>query len=106
MSGQKITTTKIADQTVTPSTTAELIAGTSIYNPAEGDYHGFTTGAVVSLSSSVYPDQELIITEVEETEVTFTTAFSAVEDDILTKNYTGPHGTENENRRKRVLGYI
>lgn len=107
ITGQQTTTTTLTAQSVTPSTSAAVASTVLLYDASsDAGKYGFQATNVVTLSSSVHAEQSLTIASIDGSAVTFTTAMSAEAGDIMTKDYTGPHGTQAENNRKRLLGLI
>jgi hypothetical protein len=107
ITGQQTTTTTLTAQSVTPSTTAAVANDVLLYDAtSDAGKYGFVATNTVTLSSSVYAAQNATIEAIDASSVTFTTTISAAAGDIMTKDYTGPHGTQDEKRRKRLLGLI
>ncbi len=106
--GEFTTTSTLTAQSVTPSTTAGLNSGAVIYSNSDTGAlrYGFVEGAVVTLSSASYGEQTATIAAIEVGAITFTAAISAETSggDTITKDYAGPHQTQVEANRKRLLG--
>lgn len=100
------TTTTVTAQSVVPSTTAGIDSGAVLYAAASDPYevtnYGFVEGAVVTLSAPSF-SESATIASIEVGTVTFTTSVSAV-GATMTKDYAGPHQTQDGARRKRLLG--
>jgi len=107
ITGQQTTSTTLTAQSVTPSLTAAVSNDVLLYDASsDAGKYGFLATNTVTLSSSVYAEQALTIASIDDSAVTFTSVASAAAGDILTKDYTGPFGSQSENNRKRLLGLI
>lgn len=107
ITGQQTTTTTLTAQSVTPSLTAAVASDVLLYDAtSDAGKYGFVATNTVTLSSEFYPLQTATIESIDSASVTFTTSVSAASAVIMTKDYTGPHGTQDENQRKRLLGLI
>lgn len=106
--GEFTTTSYLTAQSDTPSATAILSSTAVIYENSDvGDLrYGFADGAVVSLSSETYGGPTTAtIDNIASGVVTFTTSVSVDATTIITKTYTGPHKTQANANRLRVLGH-
>lgn len=118
--GAYTTTTELTGQLDTPSLTASYDEDAVLYENSDTGYlrWGFAAGAVVSLSgetshaggaTSATIDSIGFDSDQDKHVVTFTTEQNVLSAAGLvcnmTKTYTGPHKTQTEANRKRVLGF-
>lgn len=119
--GAYTNTTTLTAQADSPSLTAGYAKDTILYENSDVDYirWGFAPGAVVSLSGETSHIDGATTATIEALStvegdagfgvVYFTTAQNVLSAADLvcnmTKTYTGPHKTQTEANRKRVLGF-
>ena len=87
--------------------TASIDSSAILYQNSDTGYlrWGFAEGSIVTIGSTTHGDQTATIDSIESGSVTFIENVDVEIGDTMTKNYTGPHKTQAEANRKRVLGF-